>query len=118
MSQDEFAQAGGCQRRAQVRYEQDERQPDTAYLAAIAQAGADVQYIVTGERSAKAGPPPALDTALLRECIKTLAEGFAVRRMSPTPAQMAEAILLAYEIARGDGKVIKERFEPILRLVA
>ena len=40
-------------------YEAGERSPDAAYLAAIAAAGADVLYILTGERS-QAIPPQAL----------------------------------------------------------
>ena len=87
-------------------------------LFLFAAAGANVNYILTGERSMKAVPQPPLDTALLRDCIQVLTEGFANLRRKPSPAQMAEAILLAYEIARGDGKVMKEKFEPILRLVA
>lgn len=45
---------GGVQRRAQINYEKGERQPDTDYLAALAAAGADVLYILTGERSGAA----------------------------------------------------------------
>lgn len=55
LSQDAFAQIGGIQRRAQVRYEQDERQPDAVYLAAVAANGVDVLYLLTGQRS---GTPP------------------------------------------------------------
>lgn len=44
--------------RSQRNYEKDERLPDAAYLAATAQVGADVLYILTGERSFT--PPPAL----------------------------------------------------------
>jgi len=39
------------QKRAQINYEKDERQPDAAYLAAVAEAGADVLYVLTGQRS-------------------------------------------------------------------
>ena len=118
LNQPVLAEMCGVTMRSQRNYEKGERQPDAAYLAAIAAAGADIQYIVTGKRAAKAGPQPPLDTALLRDCIQVLTEGFANLRRKPSPAQMAEAILLAYEIARGDGKVMKEKFEPILRLVA
>lgn len=56
MTQEQFAGVAGVQRRAQVTYEKDERRPDADYLAAIATAGADVQYIVTGVRAQAAGP--------------------------------------------------------------
>lgn len=54
LSQSAFAEVGGVQKRAQINYEQGERQPDSCYLAAVAKIGADVQYIVTGEHSPSA----------------------------------------------------------------
>ena len=39
------------QKRAQINYEKDERQPDAGYLAAVAAAGVDVFYVLTGSRS-------------------------------------------------------------------
>jgi hypothetical protein len=44
--------------RSQRNYEKNERSPDAAYLSAIATAGADVLYILTGQRSFT--PPPSL----------------------------------------------------------
>lgn len=41
--------------RSQVRYEKGERSPDANYLARVAEAGADVSYIVTGKRTAQSG---------------------------------------------------------------
>jgi transcriptional regulator with XRE-family HTH domain len=51
LSQEALGALGGVQKRAQINYEKGERQPDSAYLAAIAAAGADVLYILTGRRS-------------------------------------------------------------------
>lgn len=51
-NQTAFGAIGGVQKQAQLKYEKSERHPDTAYLEAIAKVGADVQYVVTGERSA------------------------------------------------------------------
>ena len=50
-SQDEFATLGGVKKRAQIYYEQDERCPDGHYFSAIAAAGADVAYILTGKQT-------------------------------------------------------------------
>lgn len=55
LSQSEFAgiaeRAGvpGATRQSQARYEKGEQMPGAAYLAAIAGAGADVFYILTGQ---------------------------------------------------------------------
>lgn len=60
LNQTEFAELAGVQKRAQVNYEAGERAPDTNYLAAIAAAGADVRYILTGSRE---GPAPLVLSA-------------------------------------------------------
>jgi len=39
---------------SQINYEKGERSPDAAYLEAIAAAGADVQYIITGRHGVPA----------------------------------------------------------------
>jgi transcriptional regulator with XRE-family HTH domain len=49
-TQPAFGSIGGVQKLAQLKYEKGERFPGADYLAAIAKVGADVQYIVTGER--------------------------------------------------------------------
>lgn len=56
MSQTAFGEAGGVKKNAQINYERDERKPDAGYLSAIAAMGADVLYIVTGQRSVAAVP--------------------------------------------------------------
>jgi transcriptional regulator with XRE-family HTH domain len=56
-TQEAFAVLGGVQKRAQINYEKGERHPDSAYLAAIAAAGADVLYILTGQRMGGASAP-------------------------------------------------------------
>lgn len=49
-NQGDFAAIAGVAKTSQFNYEKGERSPDAAYLAAIAEKGADVLYIVTGER--------------------------------------------------------------------
>lgn len=48
MSQTEFADLGGVQKRAQIHYEKGERVPDALYLVAVAARGVDVTYVLTG----------------------------------------------------------------------
>lgn len=60
LNQEQFAELGGVKRRAQVNYEAGERFPDGRYYAGIAAAGADVQYILTGIKSANALAPDEL----------------------------------------------------------
>jgi len=47
----------GATRQSQAKYEKGQAAPSAAYLAAIAQEGADVQYVLTGVRSSLALTP-------------------------------------------------------------
>lgn len=49
-NQADFAALAGVAKTSQFNYEKGERSPDAAYLAAMAAAGVDVLYVVTGER--------------------------------------------------------------------
>lgn len=51
LSQQALAERCGIAARSQRNYESGERSPDAAYLAVIAGLGADVTYILTGERA-------------------------------------------------------------------
>nr|VFK23644.1 MAG: Helix-turn-helix [Candidatus Kentron sp. LPFa]VFK25362.1 MAG: Helix-turn-helix [Candidatus Kentron sp. LPFa]VFK35593.1 MAG: Helix-turn-helix [Candidatus Kentron sp. LPFa] len=64
-NQTDFAAIGGVKLRAQFNYEADARKPDSDYLAAIAEAGADVLYIVTGQRGMAESPKKPEEEALL-----------------------------------------------------
>lgn len=50
LSQEAFAARGGVKKLAQINYEQGRRQPDAEYLRRIAEIGADVAYILTGQK--------------------------------------------------------------------
>lgn len=66
MSQQALADAAKVTMRSQRNYEKGDRFPDAVYLAAIASVGADVRYIITGERDA---PAPEVLTADERELL-------------------------------------------------
>lgn len=51
-SQEEFGVLGGVNRNTQGSYERGDRNPDSAYLEAVAAAGADVLYVLTGKHQA------------------------------------------------------------------
>ena len=52
LSQQALADRCGVTARSQRNYEAGERLPDAAYLSALSATGADVLYILTGQRSA------------------------------------------------------------------
>ncbi|ONN66722.1 transcriptional regulator [Herbaspirillum sp. VT-16-41] len=51
LSQEKFAALGGVTRDTQMNYENGSRKPDSAYLTAMAVAGIDVLFLLTGESS-------------------------------------------------------------------
>ena len=63
LSQQALAEKCGVTARSQRNYESGERNPDSAYLAAIAAAGADVLYILTGQRAGGAAAAPVAGPA-------------------------------------------------------
>lgn len=50
-NQADFAAIAGVAKTSQFNYEKGERSPDAAYLAAVAEKGVDVLYVVTGQRA-------------------------------------------------------------------
>lgn len=91
LSQTAFAEiaekkgVAGATRQSQANYEKGKQAPNAAYLAAIAAAGADVQYILTGTRS-RSQPGAALrpDQAALLDNLAHCAkeDQDAIRRMA------------------------------------
>lgn len=69
LTQERFGAEGGVGKLAQLNYEKGERSPDAAYLSAIALAGVDVSYVLTGER---AGVALAPDEAALLAAYRAL----------------------------------------------
>lgn len=51
LNQSDFAALAGVAKNTQLNYEKEERSPDAAYLAAVAAAGVDVLYVLTGTRT-------------------------------------------------------------------
>lgn len=66
LTQERFGAEGGVGKLAQLNYEKGERSPDAAYLSAIALAGVDVSYVLTGERGGALAPDEAALLAAYR----------------------------------------------------
>lgn len=79
LSQEEFAAATGITKKTQGLYERNERSPSAKYLAALAEHGVDVLYVLTGQRTM-----PAADA--LSEAETQLVEAF---RAMPAESQAA-----------------------------
>lgn len=67
LSQTAFGDLGGVKKLAQINYENNSRSPDTDYLAALAGAGVDVYFVITGQQHENVATTP-LELAFLRNC--------------------------------------------------
>lgn len=70
MSQTNFAEGCGVKKNAQIKYEKNERNPDSAYLEKAHSMGVDVSYLVTGIRTQPVELPS--DEALLLDSYRAL----------------------------------------------
>ncbi|QIL81827.1 helix-turn-helix transcriptional regulator [Diaphorobacter sp. HDW4A] len=77
MTQDQFAELGGVGKRALVYYEKNERSPDAAFLAAVAQVGVNVLYVLTGVHApgVKAESPLAPDEKIMLDNYRHAPDG-------------------------------------------
>lgn len=88
LTQAEMAEAGGVKRTTQHIYESDIRTPDLSYLLRVRDAGADLHYLVFGQRRGAAGPDAVSITPTTLSNIYQAMEGLAFD---------AEGGLLPYE---------------------
>lgn len=91
VNQTEFAALAGVSKNSQFNYEKGERSPDSAYLYAIFNAGADVLYVLTGNRAAPSSDnlSPAETTLLSQYRSLSESDKAAVRRMVGALAELS-----------------------------
>lgn len=96
-SQEQFGLIGGVKKLAQMNYEKGDRSPDANYLAAIAAAGADVRYILTGQRD---GPAPVVLSAEEQTMVAYM------RDASPALRKAALGVLLSGSSGGGNTNIV------------
>ncbi|MEC5319017.1 helix-turn-helix transcriptional regulator [Brenneria populi subsp. brevivirga] len=72
MNQTDFAELAGTTRKSQFNYESNLRRPDADYLAAVAAAGVDVLYVLTGQRSMPVESQLSTEQQRLLEAFNTM----------------------------------------------
>lgn len=111
-NQEDFARLTPAKtRQTQSRYEKGRRSPDAHYLAAAAEAGADVNYLVTGART---GP---IKVELLRGAIAGLEEHLRAHRLELSPDAKADVIVLLYQILEREGQPADEKQRDVARVL-
>ncbi len=99
LTQRAFGEIGGVEPNAQGKYESGERWPKADYLAAVAQKGVDVLYVLTGERMAQPADQLGADEAQLLASYRALPQ--AARQAF---AGMADAVAAIAPVKMPDGK--------------
>jgi len=92
-SQTEFSAVAGASKNSQYNYEKGDRSPDANYLAAVADKGVDILYVVTGERKPQAAdsiPAEVLEFIGMYEQV-TDADREVLMRMASAFASVAAA---------------------------
>lgn len=91
LNQSDFAFVAKVSKTTQFNYEKGERSPDAAYLEAVAAAGVDVLYILTGRRGALSETALTEDESTLLNHYRAMPESdrAAVRRMTSALAESA-----------------------------
>lgn len=74
LNQSDLAAIGGVAKTSQFNYEKGERCPDAAYLAAVAEKGVDVLYVITGRREVPAADSFGAEEILLITRFRQMAE--------------------------------------------
>ena len=103
-NQMDFGELAGVKKNAQINYESGKRSPDAAYLSAIATAGVDILYVLTGvpaDPAWLADMPKRItvDTFRFRICLGLVAEEYRQAAIDlPQMAQGLEAVWLYNEL--------------------
>lgn len=118
-SQEALSTAMGHSRKTQTMYEAGKRAPDWDYLDSFSSLGADVLYILTGERRSSLPMPDANQLpARLRErlisAISAVEAGLDAVDRTAAPNVKAELVMAAYDILSRDGEAATAQ---IIRLV-
>lgn len=100
LTQATIAEIGGIQKRAQINYENNSRNPDAAYLECVAKIGVDVLYVITGVRTGEPEPLARDEAALLDNYRHSSEEGKrAIRATGDSLAQSTSKVASRKKVA-------------------
>lgn len=116
-TQDEFAAALSLSRPTIAFYEAGRSLPDIAALDRAGRAGADVQYLVTGQRASEA-VMSQFNWELHEKIIKGICEWATESNMKIPPDKFAVLVRLLYEKFSKSQTVECQVMKEVLRLVA
>ncbi|NOT67160.1 MAG: helix-turn-helix transcriptional regulator [Methylophilaceae bacterium] len=128
-TQEEWAHLTGVHRNTQIKYERGIVTPNADYFALISTNGADVNYIITGEKSAKSFfvdnkgeviVRPAVE--LERECaiaynsVLALEAALVVMGRNLNPHQKASCVRMLFRLSWPHGAIDKPMIDDVISL--
>lgn len=113
MTQTEFGAIGGVKIIAQRNYEAGNRTPDATYLAAIAAAGIDVLYVITGTR-AMSDAQSEDDVRRMSDAWETLELALNKVKKTLTPAKKRKAAEALYRASKEQVGATREQLTALV----
>jgi transcriptional regulator with XRE-family HTH domain len=105
LTQPVFGEVAGAKKRTVIDWEKDVSSPTAVQLSALAAAGVDVQFVLTGIRSLNL-PNDVRNTAQQLYLVKSSTEAIEPLKLDKYRAAELQSILCA--VARGNGDVVAE----------
>lgn len=117
INQGKMGEVGGVGLFSQSNYETEKRKPDASYLSAVAEAGIDILYVLTGKRS-DATDSNGIDEALLSDIADQL-EKVASESGRKWPARdLIKNSLEIYYFLKREESVDEDKVERVVRLIS
>lgn len=117
-SQDQWASTADIHRNTQAKYERGEGAPDANYLAAIEEIGADIYYIVTGEKSVyvRAGEALARECAIISNVVEGLEIALESSGRTLSPQKKSRVVSMLFRLAYPSGIVEQRMLDEVIAL--
>lgn len=121
LNQEDFGAIGGVQKLAQRNYEKNNREPGSSYMTALASAGVNVMYLLTGEQSGVVHAV-GVDKKILQGSLE-IAFNVIERIKKKTgggvrPARAAELVLMIYECLDSDEEFGDSEIELLMKFAS
>lgn len=118
LSQTELGEIAGIAKNTQMLYESDKRSPKADYLSAVAEAGVDVQYVITGERRTDGDSSGLIDAGFLAEIADQLDRIIReAGKKAPTGPDYVRMVAEVYNFLAQEGTRDSETTGRLLKLV-
>lgn len=117
-SQDKWALLTGIHRNTQIKYERGDVVPDANYLSTIETVGADISYIVTGNKGVIVNQADFLnrECAIVSNIIERLEIALVEKGMSLSPQKKARAASMLFRLAYPTNLINNQMIEEIIKL--